>query len=122
MCFNGTCNPLCSGCMPKRIVQVVCSGCGKKNSIKRDEYLMHFKLPHGKSQAEKEMISQGHIVNMTCKSCGCDLEDDYRASMQPTECKRTGIVCGFPCDRSLEEPNAQNRTCQYAVPLRKVSA
>lgn len=26
---------------------MVCSGCGKKNSIKRDEFLMYFKLPYG---------------------------------------------------------------------------
>lgn len=120
MCYAGNCNPECGTCSPKKIVAVECPTCGARNTIRREEYLHHFELPHRKSIMEEKMLEKGLDYSMSCVSCGENLESVYKDAVRPQPCVRLGIVCGFPCGRCIEEPNGSNERCGTMVPLGKI--
>lgn len=120
MCYAGNCNPECDTCSPKQILAVQCPRCGARNTLKREEYLYHFDLPHKKSIMEQKMLEKGLEYSVSCVFCGADLEQVYKDAVEPKECKRMGILCGFPCGRHKEEPNGTNERCNTMVPLGKI--
>lgn len=119
MCYAGNCNPICDKCSPKKLVQIACPHCGTTNQVEREEYLLHFGLPHRLNMIERKMKERGFTCDMSCSMCGKDLEEVYAAAVEPRVCKRIGIICGYPCGRSSEEPTENNRTCNTMVPLGK---
>lgn len=120
MCYAGNCNPECDNCSPKELVVVHCPQCKARNSLTRVQYLNGFGLPHKQSVFEKKALEKGLNINFQCYGCGADLSDVYRAAVPAAPCKRIGILCGFPCGRSKDEPTETNRVCNTMVPMRRI--
>lgn len=120
MCY--ACNPSCGRCRPKRVISIECPQCGAPHSLKREEFLLLFDLPHNLSILEKKMIERGGVAAPVCETCGADLADAYRSAMPPAPCRRYGIICGYPCGRSGEEPESGQSDCAFMVPMQAIEA
>lgn len=115
MCY--ACNPMCGRCKPKRAVSVTCPRCGAPASLKREEYLLLFDLPHEKNILERRMEANGGVERPVCEVCGADLVPAFRAAVEPAECGPAQIVCGYPCGRAAEAFDPQAAPCPFRVPL-----
>ena len=120
MCYASSCDPRCGKCRPKRLVEAACPVCGFTNSMTREEYLLFFELPHEKNILEQKLIERGGVQAPTCTMCGAGLTPTFAAAVQPRECLRNCIVCGFPCGR-CEEPYQEGLLpCSTMVPVGKL--
>lgn len=120
MCYAGHCNPECDKCSPKEVVTVACPACGMRNSLERVRYLRHFGLPHNPTIVEKKVLEMFPDAPLACTACGHDLEQAFDDAMEPLPCTRSGILCGFPCGRHVEEPDPSRPRCKTMVPLKKL--
>lgn len=121
MCY--ACNPSCGRCRPKRVISVECPQCGAPHSLSREEFLLLFDLPHKKSILERKMIERDGVQAPACGVCGASLAEAFRQAVEPRECKRSRIVCGYPCgrcDEVAEEGTAPEAPCAFMVPLRRL--
>ena len=110
------CFPTCGRCRPISIVTFTCSKCGKSDSISREEYLMFTKRPHRLTEAEKLLHDKNDGAPRLCKGCGCNLYDVLQQKITPAACKRSNILCGFPCGRHTQDPDPEN-LCATMVPM-----
>lgn len=117
MCY--ACNPSCGRCKPKRVISVECPECAAPSSLKREEYLLLFGLPHRLNILEKHMLERGGVPEPVCPYCATPLLETFRAAVEPAVCKTSGIVCGYPCGRAAEEPRPGDAPCAFMVPLGK---
>lgn len=119
MCY--ACNPSCGLCKPKRVISVSCPACEAPFSLRREEYLLCFEMPHRLSVLERKMMEKGGVPEPVCRECGTDLRECFRQMMPPRECLRQGILCGYPCGRSGEAPTgADDPPCPFQVPLARL--
>lgn len=110
------CLPTCGLCKPISIVMFTCMECGKAGNVTREEYLMHMGLPHRLSEAEAKMHEANAGAPLLCKECGCDLLETLQRKIQPASCRRSQILCGFPCGRHTQDPDPSN-PCKTMVPI-----
>ena len=120
MCYAGHCNPECDKCSPREIVAVNCPSCGTKNTLERVRYLRHFDLPHHQDIVEKKVLEMFPDEPLACTGCGINLEEVFDDAVQPLPCMRSGILCGFPCGRHVEQPDDSKPRCKTMVPLEKL--
>lgn len=119
MCY--ACNPSCGLCKPKRVISVTCPVCGAPSSLRREEYLLAFKLPHRLSILEKKIQEKGGVAEPVCQGCGTNLANCFREAVEPKPCLKQGIVCGYPCGRHGETPDvSKSAPCPFQVPLSKI--
>lgn len=110
----------CGLCKPKRVISIMCPACGAPHTLKREEFLLLFDLPHRLNVLEKHMLERGGVPDPVCSVCGTTLTETFDAAVTPRPCKSSGIVCGYPCGRSEEEPDADAAPCPFQVPLGKI--
>lgn len=110
------CFPTCGRCRPISIVTFTCPECGKSDSMSREEYLMFTKRPHRLTEAEKLLHEKNDGAPRLCKGCGCNLYDALQKKITPAPCKRSNILCGFPCGRHTQDPDPEN-LCVTMVPV-----
>lgn len=120
MCYAASCNPTCGKCRPKRIVEATCPQCGGACSMGREEYLLFFGLPHKHSVIDEKILARGGSAAPTCKFCGADMVKPFKDAVVPEVCKKSQVLCGFPCGGRFEEPRKGVRPCQHMVPLKRV--
>lgn len=120
MCYASSCNPRCGDCRPKRIIDAQCPECGADNEMSREAYLILFDLPHKQTILEKKMRERGDVVAPVCAICGADLRDAFEAAVQPAECTRSRIICGYPCGRRSEPYREDAGRCPHMVPVGKL--
>lgn len=128
MCWG--CSPYCGKCKPAPIIPVVCPTCGKALMVTREEYLRVFGLPHRGSDAarraalaagpgstgrEKGALDDDGVPR--CKRCGRDLTAELGSEVDPAPCRRSGIICGYPCGRRDEDPVRGAKRCETMVPV-----
>lgn len=118
MCY--ACNPECGRCKPKRIVAVSCPSCGAPATLRREEHLLLFGLPHRRNMLEERLLRRGGVAAPSCKLCGQGLVEAFRQAVAPAICRRFGIVCGYPCGRNDEDPQPGVAQCPFMVPLGKL--
>ena len=117
MCY--ACNPQCGRCKPRRSVSVNCPVCKAVNSMRREEFLLLFELPHRKNALESKLLERGGVAEPTCALCGEALRDTFEAAVTPRECTRIGIVCGYPCGL-VDQPPQSIEKCPFMVPLERI--
>lgn len=120
MCY--ACNPTCGRCRPKRTISVECPTCAAPASLRREEYLLLFDLPHEKNVLEQRLLERGGVSAPVCRVCGGKLTEAFRRAVVPAACKQNGIMCGYPCGRCDEPPEPGAPLCPYAVPLDELLA
>lgn len=110
------CFPTCGRCRPVSIVTFACPECGKPDSTTREGYLMHTGRPHKLADFEKMMHEENAGRPLRCKECGCDLTETLQQRVIPASCKRSQILCGFPCGRRVQDADPEN-PCSTMVPM-----
>lgn len=110
------CFPTCGRCRPVSIVTFTCLECGKADKVSREEYLMYTELPHKLSEYEQKMHAANAGAPLLCKECGGNLLETLRQKIAPAQCKRSQILCGFPCGRHTQDHNPSD-PCATMVPV-----
>ena len=77
---------------------------------------MFTKRPHRLTEAEKLLHEKNDGAPRLCKGCGCNLYDVLQQKITPAACKRSNILCGFPCGRHTQDPDPEN-LCATMVPM-----
>lgn len=119
MCFS--CNPFCGNCKPPMMVSVMCPKCGSAAVISRERYLLLRGLKFRMSEADKELANTEESRFLFCGKCGEDISGILGERVKPKPCFRSGIICGYPCGRSVDEPKKGEPMCEKMVPLGKLS-
>ncbi len=114
------CFPTCGRCRPVSIVTFTCPNCGKSDSVTREEYLMYTGRPHKLSDAERAMHESNGGAPRLCKGCGVNLASLLEERITPASCRRSRILCGFPCGRHTQDEDPDN-PCATMVPVGEYS-
>lgn len=110
------CLPTCGICKPMSVVMFACEECEMPGHVTREEYLMYAGLPHRLSEAELKMHGANAGKSLLCKECGRDLLETLRKRVPPAPCKRSRIICGFPCGCCMHDHDPSN-PCKTMVPV-----
>jgi hypothetical protein len=86
--------------MPPRRFIVDCAECGKMNLFERSD-----------------MLGEDPLY---CKYCKTALTEAAHAKLQPVFCNYSGLWCGYPCGKSVEDWDGGPKTCTYNTPLSQV--
>ena len=119
MCYASACNPTCGKCRPKGIIEVVCPECGVICRMTREEYLIYFELPHRKTVFDRKIIERGGVQPPVCETCNAALTETFRAAVSPLPCRKSGVMCGYPCGGRFDQPSANGASCPTVVPVGK---
>ena len=114
MCLS--CNMFCGRCRPAPYVSIVCPSCGEQNDITREDCIRTL----GYRDRKTGKAPLGYTVS--CSECHEDLHDSIANVVVALDCKRSGIVCGYPCGRHAKEFFPGDLVCERQVPLGKIGS
>ena len=117
MCYEGSCNPACGKCRPRRIVVAKCPVCQEPCQITREEYLLLTGLPHEQNIIERKLLERGGAKQPHCAYCGADLLGTFREATPALPCTKCNIICGFPCGQRVNsyDPTTARRPSKVPV-------
>jgi hypothetical protein len=121
MCYAASCNPTCGKCRPKRIIQASCPVCGKTEEMTREEYLLFFNLPHRRNVMDRKIIEEGGPSTPRCAMCGADMTALFKEAVKPLPCRKSRVVCGYPCGGCNEPYREGAMPCAQMVPLEMIA-
>ena len=114
MCLS--CSPFCGRCRPALYVAVVCPSCGEMVDVSRMECIHAL----GYRDRQSGKAPEGYIAH--CPKCDASLNGQIAEAVKPLDCKRSGIVCGYPCGRHMKEFFPGDLVCARQVPLGKIGS
>lgn len=114
MCLS--CSIFCGRCRPAPFVSFNCPSCGTRNEVSREDCIRAL----GYRDRKVGKVPVGYAVH--CTECGENLNGCIKDEVKPMDCKRSGIVCGYPCGKHWKELFPGDLVCEKQVPLGKIGS